>query len=87
MGYRIQYPTVRKLRNRGNVRVRLPVLTVFIFFLFLVLVRLLWPEGAQQLQNCVPVSVLDEFASELRKGDGIMTSFSAFLKSFLYDPV
>lgn len=87
MSYRIQYPQIRKLRGREGLHVRLPALTALSFLLFLVLVTLLWPEGTSLIRNRIPVTALEQFASDLQEGEAVITSFSDFIKVFLNDSV
>ena len=76
MSYRIRYPAIRKLRGAERLRIRLPALTAVCFLLFLLLIRLLWPEGTALLrsvfapiQDFLPAAALDQFAAKLLKGD------------------
>lgn len=87
VSYQIQYPSVRKLRGREGTRVRLPLLTVLSFLIFLVMVALFWPEGTALIRNFVPVTALEAFASDLQHGEAVMASFSDFMRSLLHDSV
>ena len=51
MGYRIDYGTPQKKFYKGMLRMRLQVLTLLSFLVFLLLVNLLWPAGAEYLRN------------------------------------
>jgi len=53
MHYRIDYSTPRIKARKGCTLLRLPVLTLLSFLLFLYLVTALWPEGAEYLLTSV----------------------------------
>ena len=65
MGYRIQYDSMHEYQDRKRHRGGLSILTGVSFFVFLLLVALLWPEGAEQIQSVIPVSLLDQFSTEI----------------------
>ena len=71
MSYRIHYPSIRKIRGREGLRVRLPALTALCFLLFLVLVQSVWPEGRSFLN-----SALDTMAAHLQKDASVMTALT-----------
>ena len=83
MSYRIDYRPSQKKSRMGFLR--LPVLTVLCFLLFLFLVNTYWPEGADRIavwQESVTVMVLDRFGEDLHRGEPLAEAFSAFLGSF-----
>ena len=71
MSYRIHYPSIRKIRGREGLRVRLPALTALCFLLFLVLVQSVWPEGRDFLK-----SALDTMAAHLQKNASVMAALA-----------
>ena len=83
MSYRIRYPVLHKLRNKPGTTVRFPALTVLCFLIFLFLVNLLWPEGANWLRKTMPVAGLDQVAFDLLHGETVYASLSDFFTMFL----
>lgn len=85
MGYRIHYPGGQE-ENAGNgSRLRLPLLTMICFFLFLSLVKWMWPEGYSLIRGAFSgVWVeLGQFAESFREGDTAFEAISGFCRSFL----
>lgn len=85
MGYRIEYHTAQ--RKQGNFLrfVRLPLLTIVCFVIFLFLVGTLWPEGAAWIEksgffakSMAAVAALDELADGLHYGEPLVTAFAEF---------
>lgn len=83
MSYRIRYPVLHKLRNKPRTTVRLPALTVLCFLIFLLLVKFLWPEGADWLLKTIPVAGLDQVALDFLHGETVAASLSDFFTVFL----
>ena len=90
MGYRIAYRAMPPKVCRKRFSVRLPILTLLCFSLFLVLVATLWPEGKAYLQEAllfsqetVAASALNELAEELYAGAEPMTAFVDFFERLL----
>lgn len=85
MSYRIDYSSTGKQRGKAGVRLRLTVLTVLFFFLFLLLVNTMWEEGADLL-HCFVLSVkvspalaaLEHFAEDFLFGKSVSEAFSDF---------
>lgn len=85
MGYRIEYHTAQKRQGNYFYFIRLPLLTIVCFVIFLFLVGRMWTEGAELIQESgflskamVAVSALDEFADELYYGEPLVTAFADF---------
>lgn len=85
MGYRIEYHTAQRKQHNFISFVRLPVLTMMCFLIFLFLVEAMWPDGAAWIQKSgffsgtiAAVSALNELAAELHCGEPLVTAFSDF---------
>lgn len=85
MGYRILYHSVQKKPGNRGLSIRLPVLTLICFLLFLFLAHALWPEGTAAIQMVISTvregeafSVFNDLAEELRFGEPLVTAFSDF---------
>lgn len=82
MSYKIQYTANKK---RKAVHIRLPLMILVSFFLFCMLVKTTWPDGAIFLErlglfsdSAVMVSALNNLADELQSGDGLIS----FIRNF-----
>ena len=89
MGYHIVYQSGQTKCGRRR-SIRLPLLTMLCFVLFLILVEYLWPQGAEFLHTFLPgdrdsvaVSALDHLAEELRGGKNLQSAVSGFLENLL----
>lgn len=85
MGYRIEYHTVQRKQRTFVSFIRLPVLTIACFLIFLFLIDTTWPEGAALLEKSrlfskgtAAASALNDLADELYCGEPIMTAFADF---------
>ncbi len=85
MGYRVDYGPIKKVRGAEKVRTRVPALTVLFLMVFLLLVQLFWPQGAELLQHIfipgdpkVTVAALETFAQELQQRTPLMDAFENF---------
>lgn len=85
MGYRIVYRPAQKKQHAIIQYIRLPILVVISFFLFILLVESMWPDGAALLKKAVvpsggvvAVSALNHFANELQIGESFLTALAAF---------
>lgn len=74
MSYCVRYQHIRKKSRREFVGIR-SILTLLSFFLFLILVWSLWPEGKSAVEEVLSflrptmmVSAMDEMAEELQNG-------------------
>lgn len=74
MSYCVRYQYIRKKSRREIVGIR-SILTVLSFFLFLILVWSLWPEGKSAVEDVLSflkptmmVSAMNEMAEELQNG-------------------
>ena len=74
MSYCVRYQHIRKKSRREFVDIR-SILTVLCFFLFLILVWSLWPEGKSAVEDVLSflkptmmVSAMNEMAEELQNG-------------------
>ena len=82
MSYRIDYRTAQKNRH-----MRLPVLTLLCFLLFLFLVSALWPEGTEYIRTSVSHFRLKTAAAfrllegEALQGEPLAAVFSDFFQS------
>ena len=90
MGYHIDYLTGEGKSMRGKRRIRLPILSLLCFGVFLLLVECRWPEGRDFLRNTflgdqktIAVSALNDLADGLRHGEGLQTAFSDFWENLL----
>jgi len=90
MGYRIEYQSAQKKYANKSHYMRLPVLVVLCFFLFLFLVETLWPDGAALIRKAafypkevIAVSALNDLADELRYGESLVTAFADFCRKLV----
>lgn len=90
MGYRVEYGSVRKVRNLDSRFSRKAAFTGMFLLLFLVLVKICWPQGSAILQEfflpgngAVTAAALDTFAEELRSGESLVQAFTAFCRQVL----
>ena len=87
MSYRIRYKLIRKNRKE-NLAVR-SILTVLCFFVFLVLVYNLWPdgkiaveEGLAFLRPTVMISAMNEMAEDFQNGMNIAAAVGEIFNNF-----
>ena len=91
MGYRIDYEKAQK--QLRIVHMRLPVLTLLSFHLFLLLVNSLWPEGAEYLHNSLHLlrlktaGVLNVLEADILNRESLTAVFSDIFHSLAYDPM
>ena len=78
MSYQIRYSNLGKCRGRAGKKVRLPALTGLCFLIFLLLVKVLWLEGAAYIQ-----SSLDQLASDIMQKGSVMATLADFLSLIL----
>ena len=85
MSYRIQYPSPHAAKSIRQRKIRLPLLTVLCFLLFLFLVNTFWPQGAAYmaekmavLRRSAAVMALDRLAEDLLRGEPLAAAFSEF---------
>lgn len=90
MSYRIQYPSPYAAPCKKQSKIRLPLLTVLCFLLFLFLVNTFWPRGAEYmgekmaaLRQSAAVMALDRLAEDLFRGEPLSTAFSEFCNGIL----
>lgn len=90
MGYHISYRSIHKKHVKKGCSLRLPLLILVCFLLFLFLVQTQWPDGAEVLRNvfsfhgdAVAVSALNDFAEELRQGEPLLAAFSQFCRKLI----
>lgn len=88
MGYRIAYPSSARKHTNVFRCVRLPVLTVFSFALFILLVEVLWPEGSAWIRNhlwddSIAASALNDLAAEWHSGEDLLAAFAAFCRKLV----
>lgn len=86
MSHRIVYSSQSHLRIKHSNSCRLPLLTVLCFFLFLIMVHSLWPEGKEILLKMISFreemtvfSVMD-IAAETLSGGGEVGGFFQVLR-------
>ena len=87
MSYRIHYRLIRKSRKE-NLTVR-PILTVLCFFLFLVLVYSLWPDGKNAVKEglaffrpTVMISAMNEMSEYFQNGMDLVAAVEAVFYNF-----
>lgn len=92
MSYRIQYESIQERQKLRFSAVRRGMLTVFCFFLFLMVVFHLWPEAAETVYNVLAlfrpvhmVGAIDNIAHSLQDGAGITQSIGTFVYCFLQE--
>lgn len=85
MAYRIAYQSQKNRVEKGS-RIRLPVLVISFFFLFLAIVETKWQEGAVWLNNhlllldrAVAASALNTLTEELQLGKSFFAAFADFV--------
>lgn len=85
MSYRIQYSSPYAAPCKKQSKIRLPLLTVLCFLLFLMLVNTFWPQGAEYmaekmaaLRQSAAVMALDRLAEDLFRGEPLSAAFSEF---------
>ena len=85
MSYCIQYSGPDEKILRKPLPLRLPLLTAFCFFLFLSLVKWLWPEGFSLIRHAISdvCAELERFAVVFREGESAVEAISDFCRSIL----
>ena len=90
MHYRIDYGDARRTGMKKVPCLRLPILIVLCFVIFLVLANQLWPEGSALIgdavlyvRNSSAVESLEQFADNFRDGESVASAFSFFCQSLL----
>ncbi len=85
MGYRIEYPPIRKLRGQERQRSREAALTGLVFLLFLALVCSFWPQGKEFLKGLVfsgnwsvTAGALEDMVTELGEGAPFLQALEGF---------
>jgi len=85
MSYRINYQSMESHWSKKRSHIRLPLLTVLCFLLFLWMVNHSWQEGADflrsrlySLKETAAAAALDQFAVELYRGEPLASAFSEF---------
>lgn len=88
MHYRIDYGATTPKSRKKLACLRLPVLIVLCFFLFLVLVKQIWPEGSAvigdiilRVRSSFAAKSLEQFADNFREGESVFSAFSFFCQS------
>ena len=86
MSYRIDYRSQHGI-NRNRSMLRLPLLTVLSFLLFLFLVNAFWPEGAEYIRFSVSrfqtrtTAALNVLEEGVLYGEPLTAAFSDFFQS------
>lgn len=90
MGYRIEYPCVKKVCHAEKRRSRRLAMTGILFVLFLGVTQAFWPEGWLYLQeallpgdNAVTAAALENLSFELRSGADLQEALRQFCCSIL----
>lgn len=90
MGYRITYEPVKKVRMCEKRHSSVAALTGAFFLVFLILVNLLWPAGAETLREvflpgdeAVTAAALEKFAADLGAGEGFYDAAQTFCLTIL----
>ena len=88
MGYHIAYQSEDKASSQKTRCIRMPLLTLVFFVIFLLLVANLWPDSVLILsdrilmkQQSIAVSALNVFADEINSGKNLFIAFSGFLRN------
>ncbi len=87
MGYRIEYPPIRKLRRQEKRTCSRAALTGICLLLFLLLVNGLWPRGAEVLRElllpadaAVTAAALEDLAVELKAGEAVSSALTSLCR-------
>lgn len=90
MGYRITYEPVKKVRGAEKRHSSTAALAGLFFLVFLLLVNLFWPQGAQTLRElilpgdgAVTAAALEEFAEDLGSGLPIAAAAEDFCRRII----
>ena len=90
MGYRIDYPVIRKLHSISSCRTLRAALTGTCFLLFLLLVGIFWEEGAAVLRGIlfsgdwdVTANALEGLVGNLGNGMAAKEAFGQFCGQIL----
>lgn len=88
MGYHIEYQSEGKASSPQKRYLRMSLLTLVFFVMFLLLVANLWPDSVLILsdrilmkQQSIAVSALNVFADEISSGKNLFIAFSGFLRN------
>ena len=83
----MDYSTEKKRTGVNRFNIRLPVLVLLCFAVFILTVAVSWQDGAiylksalLQQEDMLPVAALNCFAEELRCGSSVITSFVHFCR-------
>lgn len=87
MGYRIRYPSIRKLHRMRQTRSCSAALTGMCFALFVFLVISVWPEGTMVLRRifCIDATVksMETLTEHLKDGMAVGDAFMVFCKEIV----
>ena len=90
MGHRIHYQSENKKDRTLRNYSRLSVLIAACFLVFLLLVEMCWPEGAELIQTknvfteeMIPVSALNDLENGLLSGESLVKSWTAFWREIV----
>ena len=87
MGYRVDYePANRAFRSGKTRQLRLPLLSVAFFAVFLLLVRFCWPSGMDALRAALfwgDWQAIETFAENLREGHSLQFCTEAFCSEII----
>lgn len=85
MGYRVEYPKIKKLRGLEKRACGTAALTGLCFALFLLVVNMAWPEGAAVLRRlvfwadaAVTAAAFETFCQEMQEGETVLQAFGTF---------
>ena len=85
MGYRIDYPPVKKVRCAEKRKAPAFALTAILLVLLVLLVNVCWPDGRRVLLSflipgdaAVTVSALETMTEELKEGQSLAESLQEF---------
>lgn len=90
MGYRIRYGPEPEF-ERQPPKSRLQVLTAGFALAFVMLVRLLWPQGADLLRDVllpgedVTTAAFTQMAADIQAGEDVADAVTAFCRSVVAD--
>ena len=90
MGYRVEYEEERACRGTQKSRRGWLVMAGMWFLIFLLLVTLFWPAGADVLREClipgdaaVTAAALEDLARDVRGGTGLGEALKTFCQAIL----
>lgn len=92
MGYRVEYGQAAPKKASFSPKYRLPLLTAAFFLVFVLAVKLWWPEGAQAISSFFlprePTATKAAFSAlleDLRAGEAFSDAAAAFCKEIIAD--